>query len=137
MREESGLQPDGVVYSQITAPENTASAVRAMREFLARHDESTFEHAVALYVASARNRQEPIERVAGALALLAWDIEGPVVSAEEPVERSRMHALIFTGILRAFYGDVAVERGIGASSQRKADAPQHTKAGTWPSRQAD
>jgi hypothetical protein len=137
MKESSPIQPDTVAYSQITAPENAASALRAMREFLVRHDESTFEHAVALYVASARHRQEPIEKVAGALSVLASDVEGPLFNAAEPVERSRMHALIFSGILRAFYGDIAVERGIGASAQRKADAPQHTKAGTWPSRHAD
>src|SRR4051812_27394248 len=137
MIQPSTLQPDDAAYTYITAPEDTASAVRAMREFLVRSDESTFEHSVALYVAAARHRQEPIEKVAAALSQLAAEGEGPLVSATEPVERSRMHALIFTGILRAFYGDVAVERGIGASAQRKADAPQHMKAGTWPSRLAD
>src|SRR3954464_4576310 len=137
MIKPSALQPDDAAYTHITAPENTASAVRAMREFLTRSDESTFEHSVALYVASARHRQEPIEKVAAALSVLAAEVEGPLVSAAEPVERTRMHALIFSGILRAFYGDVVVERGIGASAQRRADAPQHTKAGTWPSRQAD
>ena len=136
MIETSALQPDDAAYTHITAPDNSASAVRAMREYLLRSDESTFEHCVALYVASARHRQEPIEKVAAALSLLASEVEGPLVTATEP-QRSRMHALIFSGILRAFYGDVAVERGIGASAQRKADAPQHTKAGTWPSRQAD
>jgi hypothetical protein len=45
---------------------------------------------------------------------------------------TRMHQLIFSGILRAFYGDVAVDRAVGAASQRKADAPQHSKSGTWP-----
>src|SRR5206468_9375746 len=104
----SVLQPGDAAYTHIAAPENTASAVRAMREFLAQGDESAFEHSVALYVASARHRQEPIERVAAALSLLASEVEGPVVGATEPIERSRMHALIFTGILRAFYGDVAV-----------------------------
>jgi hypothetical protein len=137
MRKVSAVEPDDVAYLQVTAPENTASAIRAMREFLVRHDEATFERAVALYVASARHRQEPIEKVAAALSALAPDVEGPLFNANEPVARSRMHSMIFTGILRAFYGDVAVERGIGASAQRKADAPQHTKAGTWPSRHAD
>jgi hypothetical protein len=137
MKKPSALQPDDAAYTHISEPENTAGAVRAMREFLVRSDESTFEDFVALYVASARHRREPIERVAAALSALAAEVEGPLASATEPVERSRMHGLIFSGILRAFYGDVAVERGIGASAQRKADAPQHTKAGTWPSRQAD
>src|SRR5206468_7281003 len=116
MTRPAALQLDDSAYVDITAPENTATAIRAMREFLVRGDESAFEHSVALYVASARHRQEPIERVAAALSLLASEVEGPLVNATEAVERSRMHALIFTGILRAFYGDVAVERGIGASA---------------------
>ncbi len=137
MVEPSEIQPNDLAFSRITEPESTASAVRAMREFLAQHDESVFEHAVALYVAAARERNEPIEQAAGALVMLGSDIEGPRLNVDEPLGQSRMHELIFIGILRAFYGDIAVERGIGASAQRKADAPQHTKAGTWPSRQAD
>ena len=108
-----------------------------MRKFLAGGDTAAFERAVGLYVASARSRQEPLERVVGALVMLASDVEGPQIDLDTPSGQSRMHELIFSGILRAFYGGVAVERGIGASAQRKADAPQHTKAGTWPLKQAD
>jgi hypothetical protein len=128
------MNPDERVFSQITAPDSVETAVAAMREFLARNDEPAFERAVALYVAAARAREEPIERVAGALAVLASDLGATQVITDLPQRQSRMHQLIFTGILRAFYGDVAVERGIGASAQRKADAPQHVKAGTWPSK---
>ena len=124
------------LYQAITAPENLSHAVAAMREFLRDGDESRFQSAVALYVASARFRHEPVERVASALCLIAEDLEGPR-EADTLLRPTRLHELIFTGILRAFYGEVAVERARGASAQRKADAPQHVDAGTWPRRAQD
>src|SRR5258705_1406634 len=48
-------------YERITAHENIAHAIEAMQVFIRKGDVSKFEHAVALYVASARKRQEPIE----------------------------------------------------------------------------
>ena len=103
-----------------------------MRVFLRNGDEPAFEYAVAVYVASARHRLEPIEIVTGALGLLAGNLEGPRPEGESFLTPTRLHQLIFNGILRAFYGDIAIDRGMGATAQRKADAPQHTKSGTWP-----
>ena len=130
-----GIAPE--LYQRITAPENTSNAVDAMREFLRAGNETQFETAVALYVASARFRQEPIEQVVSALCLLAEDLEGARDKTEVILRPTRMHELIFTGILRAFYGELAVERARGASAQRRADAPQHVDAGTWPRRPQD
>lgn len=121
------------LYEHLTAPQNTEKVVAAMKLFLLEGDEEKFEIAVALYVASARYRQEPIERVVSPLCLLAGDLESAAGKANEFLpEPSRMHELIFSGILRAFYGDPVVDRALGASAQRKADAPQHIKSGTWP-----
>jgi hypothetical protein len=125
------------LYQRITSPENSSSAIEAMEEFLRDGDESKFEASVALYVASARFRQEPIEQVTAALCTSAEDLEGPRREADIILRPSRMHELIFSGILRAFYGDVAVERARGARAQRKADASQHVESGTWPRRPQD
>ncbi|MEX2110740.1 MAG: hypothetical protein WD802_09075 [Gemmatimonadaceae bacterium] len=120
------------LYKDLTAPENTSKAVEAMKVFLLRGDEAAFEDCVAIYVASARHRQEEIETVFGALCQVAVELEGPRREGLVSHTPTRMHQLIFSGILRAFYGDVVVDRELGASTQRKADAPQHTTAGTWP-----
>jgi hypothetical protein len=69
--------------------------------------------------------------------MLAENLEGPRRENEVRMRPTRMHELIFTGILRAFYGDPAVLRAVGARAQRKADAPQHTKSGTWPRKPAE
>lgn len=125
------------LYRLSTAPQSVFDAVAAMREYLRSGDESRFEQAVAVYVAAARHRQEPIERVASALCQLAEALEPPRLEADALRHPSRMHELIFTDVLRAFYGDFAVERALGARAQRKADAPQHVDAGTWPRRPQD
>lgn len=135
LKESHGLAPE--VYQRITAPENTAAAVEAMRAFLREGDESKFETAVALYVAAARFRQEPVEEVASVLCKLAEELEGPRPESDVLLRPTRMHELIFTGVLRAFYGELAYERMRGARAQRKADAPQHVDAGTWPRRPQD
>jgi hypothetical protein len=77
------------------------------------------------------------ERFAVALCLMASDLEGPRYENDIVLNPTRMHQLLFAGVLRAFYGDPAVLRAIGARAQRKADAPQHTLSGTWPRKPAD
>jgi hypothetical protein len=120
------------VHELLLEPATTRVALEAMRSFIAQGDEAVFERAIALYVKAAKKRREPIETVLGVLCTLATDLEGPRVAGEVLMRPTPMHGLIFAGILRAFFGNVAVERGIGASSQRKADAPDHVKTGTWP-----
>src|SRR5688572_2054959 len=107
-------------------------ALSAMQSFLARGDEPAFVQAVALYCIEARNRNDPVEAILATLCRLGEEVAGPRVDTEQFFRPTRMHALIIAGILRAFYGDAAVDRGLGASAQRKADAPQHNKKGTWP-----
>jgi hypothetical protein len=132
--DRSGIAPD--VRDLLLNPPNTATALEAMQSFIAEGDKGAFKHAVALYVKSARARNESIETVLGVLCTLATDLEGPRVADGVLMHPTTMHELIFAGILRAYFGTVAVERGIGASSQRKADAPEHVKTGTWPRRPA-
>ncbi len=132
------IPPDS--RQQLTRPESTAEALEAleaMKLFVIKRDETALEQAVALYVASARAREESIETVLAMLCQLASGLEGPRVVDELLHNPTKMHALIFAGILRAFYGNAAVERGIGAGAQRKADASQHVESGTWPKRPAD
>jgi len=130
-----GIPPEQ--YQAITAAENTDHAVEAMRSFLRDGNQDAFATAVGLYVASARYRQEPIETVVAALCMLAEGLEGPRRDADILFRPSRMHELVFTGVLKAFYGEIAVERARGARAQRKADAPQHSERGTWPRRPQD
>jgi hypothetical protein len=135
-RESTDIPPH--IRERLTLPENSSAAVDAMKLFISEGNEAEFEEAVAIYCASARTREEPIETVLAVCCELAAGLEGPRQESDDVLSRpTKMHALIFAGILRAFYGDVAVERGIGASTQRKADASQHFKSGTWPKRPAE
>lgn len=137
MADDQGHGIPAELYQRITAPENASRAVEAMKTFLRDDNEAAFSEAVALYVASARYRQEPIETVVGTLCTLCENLEGPGKNGETFMTPSRMHELLFTGVLKAFYGMAAVERARGARAQRKADAPQHAERGTWPRRPAD
>lgn len=133
MNESShGIPPER--YQPITALQNADNAVEAMRAFLRDGNSEAFANAVAIYVASARYRQEPIETVVAALCSIAESLEGPRRDSDVLFAPTRMHELIFTGVLKGFFGEVAVERARGASAQRKADAPQHNEHGTWPRR---
>ena len=121
------------IQKQLTHPENAEAAIQAMKLFLAKGEKATFQQAVATYCAGACERGDEVQTVLGALCRLAMDIEGPRVKLEGVLAGpSELHSLIFAGILRAFYGDGAVDRAVGARAQRKADAPQHVQSGTWP-----
>ena len=126
------------LIERLTRP-TSAAPLAAMEFFISRGDEAAFEKAVAIYVSAARKRGEPVEMVLGVCCQLAASLEGPRVlnPGEVAARPTRMHELIFSGILRAFYGDVAIERATGARAQRKADAPQHLKSQTWPRPPAD
>lgn len=121
------------VHRQLTQPESVEAAVAAMQSFIENGDRETFQVAVAVYCVGACERGDEVQTVLGALCRLAVDLEGPRARDEDVLARpTEMHSLIFSGIMRAFYGDLAVDRQRGASAQRKADAPQHIKSGTWP-----
>ena len=126
------------IHQQLTQPESVEAAVAAMEVFIQKGDRETFQVAVAVYCVAACERGDEVQTVLGALCRLAADLEGPRGSHEDILARpSEMHSLIFSGIMRAFYGDLAVDRQRGASAQRKADAPQHTRNGTWPNPPVD
>ena len=97
------------LYRDLTAPQNAENAIAAMQSFLSDGDEEAFKAAVALYVASARHRQEPIEKVVAALTKLGTSVEGYQKHGHTLFESTRLHQLAFAGILRAFYGDVAAD----------------------------
>ena len=97
------------LYRDLTAPQNAENAIAAMQTFLSDGDEEAFKAAVALYVASARHRQEPIEKVVAALTKLGTSVEGYQKHGHTLFESTRLHQLAFAGILRAFYGDVAAD----------------------------
>lgn len=123
------------IQKQLTRPESTEAAISAMKLFVAKGEKETFQHAVATYCAGACERGDEVQTVLGALCRLAIDLEGPRLKSEGVLAGpSELHSLIFAGILRAFYGDAAVDRSVGASAQRKADASQHIQSGTWPVR---
>lgn len=126
------------IHRQLAQPESVEAAVAAMELFIKKGDRETFQVAVAVYCVAACERGDEVQTVLGALCRVAADLEGPRGRDEDVLARpSEMHSLIFSGIMRAFYGDLAVDRQRGASAQRKADALQHTKNGTWPNRPVD
>lgn len=126
------------IHRQLTQPDSIEAAAAAMTLFLAHGDRHAFQDAVAIYCTAARERTEEVETVIATLCCVGADLEGPNSRDQELLLRpSEMHQLILGGILRAFYGDAAVDRAAGASAQRKADAPQHAKGGTWPRRLSD
>lgn len=124
-----------VLHQQLKRPDSIEEAVEAMKLFIEKGDKETFQRAVAIYCTGACERKEEVETVLGALCRLAADLERPT-DKDSLMHPTEMHSLIFAGILRAFYGDAAIDRAAGASAQRKADAPQHVQSGTWPKRPA-
>jgi hypothetical protein len=136
---EAGNEPVGVlpeVLRRLTRPES-AVALSAMRLFLSKGDETAFGSAIGDYLTAVRTREEPIEMVLAVCCELAVCLEGqPLVTDDVLMRPTRMHELIFACVLRSFYGEVVVERAIGARAQRKADARQHSQSGTWPRRPA-
>jgi len=92
------------LYEYLTNVENVDQVSRAIRTFLDSGDEVTFEYAVAVYLASARFRAQPIAEVLQVLTSLTESIEGRTLSSP-----SSLQASVFRAILRAFYGEVTVE----------------------------
>lgn len=91
------------LYEHLTNAQSTNRVIGAIKIFLEKGDAVTFEYAVALYLAAARAREEPIDVVLSVLTNLSESIEGTVLSPP-----SYLQTLIFRSILRAFYGEVAV-----------------------------
>lgn len=123
------------IHQKLSDPPTLEAAVEAMKVFIDKGDPEAFQHAVAVYCAGARERGEQIETVLVALERLAKQVGGPLsrqgVMQTRPTE---MHTLIFGGILRAFYGDAAVDREAADAAGRKAEAHKHTVERTWPRR---
>lgn len=103
------------LFSVIGRDENTARVAEAMCVFLRRGERDAFERAVALFVRSARARNDPIERVLAVLIELATYREG--TPAPHDMELSELRLLILRGVLLAFYGDSPV-RVVGSPQQR-------------------
>lgn len=94
------------LFSVIGREENAARVSEAMRAFAACGRQGAFEQAVALFVRSARARNEPIEQVLAVLIELATDEEG--VARPHDLERSDLRQLVLRGVLLAYYGDSPV-----------------------------
>jgi hypothetical protein len=97
------------LFAVIQRDENVARVSGAMRTFVERGDTDSFQRAVAVFVRSARAREEPIERVLGVLEELVDGLEGhPLPGSSE--RETKMRTLVLRGVLLAFYGGEAVER---------------------------
>ena len=120
------------MHDRITREQNTEDAAGAIATYLSDGDTQSFEYAVALYVSAARQREEPIERILAALNAAGDKAKGLHVGPGKVPSEIHLYQLILSGVLRAFYGEVAVAEEHGAADQRKVDAPQHAGAGTWP-----
>ena len=94
------------LFRVIGREENTTRVSEAMQVFIERGDGTALENAVALFVRSARAREEPIERVLAVLIELATAREG--TAAPHDLEQSELRRLILRGVLLAFYGDSPV-----------------------------
>lgn len=96
------FDPDRL-FRAIDRTENSAGVSEAMRVFVDRGEREALERAVALFVRSARARNEPIERVLAVLIELATGREG--AAAPHDLQLSELRHLILRGVLLAFYGD--------------------------------
>ncbi len=73
--QDPSFDPEGL-FRAFGRAENTAGVSEAMRVFADRGEAEAIERAVALFVRSARARNEPIERVLAVLIELATGREG-------------------------------------------------------------
>lgn len=96
------FHPEGL-FRIIGRAENTTRVSEAMRVFVDRGDRDALERAIALYVRSARARNEPIERVLAVLIELATVREG--AAAPHHLDPSELRQLLLKGVLLAFYGE--------------------------------
>jgi hypothetical protein len=100
--QDPAFDPQGL-FRAIGHAENSAGVSEAMRVFVDRGEAEALERAVALFVRSARARNEPIERVLAVLIELATGREG--TAAPHDLELSTLRQIILRGVLLAFYGD--------------------------------
>ncbi len=97
------------LFEVVAHEDNVHRVLGAMREFIRRGDTAALERAVAIYVRSARTRDEPIEVVLGTLETVADDIEQDGAPGFKQRDTPLRHALL-RGVLLAFYGADIVGR---------------------------
>ncbi len=105
------------LFEVIAHDDNVHRVLGAMREFIRRNDTSALEHAVAIYVRSARTRGEPVEVVLGTLETVADDLERGGTPGFKQRDTPLRHAVL-RGVLLAFYGADAVQREERARRER-------------------
>jgi hypothetical protein len=110
------FNPDEL-FEVIAHDDNVHRVLGAMREFIRRNDTSALEHAVAVYVRSARTRGESIETVLGTLQTVANDLERDAAPGFRQRDTPLRHVLL-RGVLLAFYGADVVRREEGARRDR-------------------
>jgi hypothetical protein len=122
---DPALDPEQL-FTVIGRTENTERVSEAMRAFLHRGDAQAFERAIAVFVRSARARNEPVERVLAVLIGLAEALEGAGYPHDWTLTDLRW--VILRGVLLAFYGDtdvashvVDVERRAGGDRRRTTE----------------
>ena len=103
--QDPGFDPEQL-FSVIGREENTQRVAQAISVFVERGDRTAFERAIALFVRSARARNDPIERVLAVLIELATEREGAALPHN--LELSELRRLILRGVLLAFFGDSPV-----------------------------
>ena len=94
------------LFQVISREENADRVSQAMRAFLDQRDVPKFERAVAVFVRSARARNEPVKRVLAVLIELAEAREGGSYPHDWALTDLRL--VVLRGVLLAFYGDTTV-----------------------------
>lgn len=113
------------LFRVVSSEENSERVSDAMRAFLTNRDVPRFEQAVAIFVRSARARDEPIERVLAVLIQLAETSEGAGYPHDWTLTDLRL--VLLCGVLLAFYGDTSVaqrEEGVERRSGERRQSGQ-------------
>ena len=105
------------LFDVIEHEESVHRVLDAMRQFVTRHDLRLLERGVAVYVRSARARNESIEKVLAGLETIADELErGGVPGFKE--RDTPLRGIVLRGVLLAYYGADTVRREADARTKR-------------------
>lgn len=117
------------LFDVLEHEENVNRVLDAMGEFRRHGDTQLFQRAVAVYVRSARARNEPVETVLGTLETIADELERDAQPGFTQRDTPMRH-LVLRGVLLAFYGADVVRREERARRERadRQRSPDETEA---------
>ena len=120
--QDPAFDPDQL-FEVVGHADSADRVAEAMRMFLKHGELARFEQAIAVFVRSARARQEPIERVLAVLIELAAAKEG--VAYPHDWTLTDLRWVVLRGVLLAFYGDTSLAKRDSGIERRSGDERRH------------